>query len=87
MTTATPLAQQLRVRERAVNCFKVGAERRTHGRTGILIYLSLAEHRALIAAFARGDLQRAEEVLAEHVWHLRIRYQGPVRKDGEDRLA
>jgi DNA-binding GntR family transcriptional regulator len=48
---------------------------------------SLAEHRALIAAFARGDLQRAEEVLAEHVWHLRIRYQGPVRKDGEDRLA
>jgi putative membrane protein len=39
-----------RVRERAVTCFKVGAERRTHGRTGILIYLSLAEHRAEIVA-------------------------------------
>jgi putative membrane protein len=39
-----------RVRARAVSCFKVGAERRTHGRTGILIYLSLAEHRAEIVA-------------------------------------
>lgn len=47
----TPRAlRNLRVRERAVNCFKVGAERRTHGRTGILIYLSLAEHRAEIVA-------------------------------------
>jgi len=39
-----------RVRARAVTCFKVGAERRTHGRTGILIYLSRAEHRAEIVA-------------------------------------
>jgi putative membrane protein len=39
-----------RVHARAVTCFKVGAERRTHGRTGILIYLSLAEHRAEIVA-------------------------------------
>jgi putative membrane protein len=39
-----------RVRARAVNAFKIGAERRTHGRTGILIYLSLAEHRAEIVA-------------------------------------
>lgn len=39
-----------RVRARAVTCFKVGAERRTHGRTGILIYLSMAEHRAEIVA-------------------------------------
>ncbi len=30
--------------------FRVGAERRTTGRTGILIYLSLAEHRAEIVA-------------------------------------
>ena len=28
--------------------FKTGAERRTIGRTGILIYLSMAEHRAEI---------------------------------------
>ncbi len=39
-----------RVRNRAITCFKVGAERRTHGRTGILIYLSLAEKRAEIVA-------------------------------------
>lgn len=39
-----------RSRTRAVTCFKVGAERRTHGRTGILIYLSMEEHRAEIVA-------------------------------------
>lgn len=47
----TPKAiRHRRVRARAVTCFKVGAERRTHGRTGVLIYLSLAEHRADIVA-------------------------------------
>ena len=35
-----------RVRRRAIMLFKTGAERRTVGRTGILIYLSMAEHRA-----------------------------------------
>lgn len=39
-----------RVHERAVSHFKVGAERRTHGRTGIMIYLSMREHRAEIVA-------------------------------------
>ncbi len=39
-----------RVRERAITLFKVGAERRTKGLTGILIYVSLAEHRAEIVA-------------------------------------
>lgn len=39
-----------RVRARAVAAFKIGAERRTHGRTGILIYLSLDERRAEIVA-------------------------------------
>lgn len=42
--------RHVRVRDRAITCFKVGAERRTHRRTGILIYLSLAEHRAEIVA-------------------------------------
>jgi putative membrane protein len=37
-----------RVRRRAVMLFKTGGERRTIGRTGILIYLSLGEHRAEI---------------------------------------
>ncbi|MEO6040320.1 MAG: hypothetical protein ABIP41_00280, partial [Croceibacterium sp.] len=35
---------------RAIDLFKVGAERRTHGRTGILIYVSLRERRAQIVA-------------------------------------
>ncbi len=39
-----------RVENRAIDLFKVGAERRTHGRTGVLIYLSLKEHRAEIVA-------------------------------------
>ena len=39
-----------RVRARAIDLFKVGAESRTRGRTGVLIYLSLREHRAEIVA-------------------------------------
>ena len=60
--TPAPI-RNARVRARAVTCFKVGAERRTHGRTGILIYLSLAEHRAEIVA----DEAIAAKVPAE-VW-------------------
>jgi putative membrane protein len=37
-----------RVRRRAVELFRVAAERRTVGRTGVLLYLSLREHRAEI---------------------------------------
>ena len=40
----------MRVRGRAIRYFKVGAEQRTSGRTGILIYLSMIEHRAEIVA-------------------------------------
>lgn len=54
-----------RVRARAVTCFKVGAERRTHGRTGILIYLSLAEHRAEIVADEAIAAKVAPEVWGE----------------------
>ena len=39
-----------RVRQRALSYFKVGAESRTSGRTGILIYLSMSEHIAEIVA-------------------------------------
>ena len=39
-----------RVRRRAVSVFRAAAERRTEGRTGILIYLSMAERRAEIVA-------------------------------------
>lgn len=47
----TPRAiQAQRVRARAIDLFKVGTEARTAGRTGVLLYLSLAEHRADIVA-------------------------------------
>jgi putative membrane protein len=39
-----------RVRRRAIAMFKAAAERRTVGRTGVLIYLSMGEHRAEIVA-------------------------------------
>ena len=45
-----PATKHRRVRRRAVTVFKTAAERRTEGRTGILIYLSMAERRAEIVA-------------------------------------
>jgi putative membrane protein len=39
-----------RVHERAVRAFRVGAEQRTAARTGVLIYLSMREHRAEVLA-------------------------------------
>jgi len=36
---------------------------------------SLAEHRSLIAAFARGRIARAEAILAEHIGRMRQRYR------------
>lgn len=42
--------KQRRVRARAIALFKVGTESKTVGRTGILLYLSMREHRAEIVA-------------------------------------
>ncbi|WP_379920787.1 TPM domain-containing protein [Erythrobacter sp. R86502] len=53
----------IRVHDQAVRQFKVGAERRTTGRTGVMIYLSMREHRAEIVA----DETIAAQVPAE-VW-------------------
>jgi putative membrane protein len=58
-----PPVKTARAHEAAVRHFKVGAERRTHGRTGVLIYLSMREHRAEIVA----DEAIASKVPAE-VW-------------------
>ena len=52
-----------RAHEAAIRHFKVGAERRTHGRTGVLLYLSMCEHRAEIVA----DEAIASRVHAE-IW-------------------
>lgn len=63
-----------RVRARAVDLFKVGTESRTLGRTGILLYVSLKEHRAdivadeAIAAKVSPDIWGdAMDALIEHV--------------------
>jgi putative membrane protein len=55
--------KQRRVRRRAVTVFKAAAERRTAGRTGVLIYLSMAERRAEIVAD-----EAIVKVTDEHVW-------------------
>ena len=60
-----PPVKARRVLARAVTCFKVGAERRTHGRTGILIYLSMREHRAEIVADASIAAKVSPEVWGE----------------------
>ncbi len=54
-----------RVRARALTCFRVGAQQRTAGRTGILIYLSMAEHRAEIVAEQAIAAQVPAEVWGE----------------------
>ena len=65
-----------RVHGRAVTAFKLGAEQRSAGRTGVLVYLSLAEHRAVILA----DVAIASKVSSD-VWgdamHALL---GPIRK-------
>lgn len=53
----------IRVHNQAVRQFKVGAQARTTGHTGVLIYLSMREHRAEIVA----DESIAAKVTAE-VW-------------------
>jgi putative membrane protein len=54
-----------RVHERAVQAFRVGAEKRTEARTGVLIYLSMREHRAEVLADAAIASKVDVEVWAE----------------------
>lgn len=65
-----------RVRERALTCFRVGAESRTTGHTGVLIYLSLAEHRAEIIA----DAAIASRVSPETWGHAMKAMLDPLRQ-------
>lgn len=59
-----------RVHRRAVRYFKVGAERRTSGRTGILIYLSMAEHKAELVADEAIHSKVPGEAWGEAMAHL-----------------
>jgi putative membrane protein len=64
-----------RVRRRALTVFKAAAERRTAGRTGILIYLSMGERRAeIIGDEAITSVTTAEtwgEAMADLLSHVR----------------
>ncbi len=69
------IVKSRRVRRRAIRYFKVGAERRTAGKTGILIYLSLCEHRAEIVAdesiHSVVAPERWGEAMADMLVHVR----------------
>ena len=54
-----------RVHRRAIELFRSGCELKTLGRTGILIYLSLAEHRAEIVADEAIATQTEPEIWGE----------------------
>jgi putative membrane protein len=62
----TPRATKARrVRRRAIEYFKVGAEKRTLSRTGVLLYLSLYEHQAEIVADEAIHPKVAPEIWGE----------------------
>ncbi|HQS96120.1 MAG: hypothetical protein B7Y31_06555 [Novosphingobium sp. 16-62-11] len=64
-----------RCRARALTCFRVGAESRTLGRTGVLIYVSLDEHHAEIIA----DAAIASKVAPETWGHAMKAMLDPLR--------
>jgi putative membrane protein len=65
----------IRVHNQAVRQFKVGAQARTTGRTGVLIYLSMREHRAEIVAdesiAAKVPAEVWGEAMADMLAHIR----------------
>lgn len=65
-----PATKTRRVRARALDLFKTGTERRTHARTGVLLYLSLAERRAEIVADTAIHSKVAPEVWGEAMTEL-----------------
>lgn len=71
-----------RVRARAITCFKVGAERRTDGHTGILIYVSLREHRAEIVADSAIAAQVSPEIWGEAMAAMLGHIRGGNLADG-----
>ncbi len=77
-----PPVKARRVLIRAITCFKVGAERRTHGRTGILIFLSLREHRAEIVADAAIVSKVAPEIWGEAMAAMLVEIKAGRLADG-----
>lgn len=71
-----------RVRRRAIATFKAGAERRTIGRTGILIFLSMREHRAEIVADEAITKVTAPETWGEAMAALIVEVKAGRPADG-----
>jgi DNA-binding GntR family transcriptional regulator len=80
------------IAENSANAYLIAAYRLIAGRVAALRMYntmstetirgkSMTEHRGLIAAVAKGDLERAEAILSEHIWHMRLMY-GASRKRG-----
>lgn len=65
MAAAPESTKIRRARARAIQYFRASAEKRTAGLTGVLIYLSLAEHRAEIVADAAIHDKVEPDVWAE----------------------
>lgn len=73
---ASPATKARRVRRRALALFRAGVEARTASRTGVLLYLSLAERRAEIVADAAIHAAAPQERWGEAMAAL----IGPVRE-------
>ena len=65
MALTPPATKTRRVRRRALMLFRAGTEQRTLSKTGVLLYLSLAEHRAEIVADAAIHARAPEEQWGE----------------------
>lgn len=77
-----PNIKRARSRDRATAYFRTGAERRTVGRTGILIYLSLAEHHAEILADQAIAAKVRPEVWGEAMAAMLVELQAGRLADG-----
>ena len=71
-----------RVRRQALALFRVGAERRTRGRTGVLIYLSLEERRAEIVADAAIHGNVADDVWGDAMTAMLTQVRAGRAADG-----
>ena len=79
----TPRATKARrVRRRAITLFRASAEHRTRARTGVLLYLSLAEHRAELIADAAIHSKVAPEVWGEAMAALIVAVRDGRPDDG-----
>ena len=79
----TPRATKARrVRRRAITLFRAVAQGRTHGRTGVLIYLSLDEHRAELVADAAINAKVAPQVWGDAMAALIDGVRGGRAADG-----